>query len=144
VQVSGVMTRAVVAESPAESLRSAASRMWGKQTGSLLVVSGDELLGIVTERDVMRAVAKGLDVERTPVSAIMTTAVVTVSPDDAVTEAAAQMSRRWIRHLPVVAGGKVVGVVSSRDLVGLLGGEAGAPPAGTAGGEVAAAVRDAG
>ena len=119
-QVAELMTRPVVADSPAETLTAAAARMWGKQTGSLLVMDGTALLGIVTERDVMKAVARGADLTVTPVSAVMTTSVVTVSPETSVAEAARHMSERWIRHLPVVSGGEVVGVVSSRDLVGLL------------------------
>ena len=120
--VSEVMSRASVTDSPTDSLTAAAGRMWGQQTGSLLVMSGEELLGIITERDVMKAVARGLDLAATPVSAVMTTAVLSVSPDTPVAEAAGHMAQRWIRHLPVVEAGKVVGMVSQRDLCGVLAG----------------------
>jgi CBS domain-containing protein len=69
VKVSDVMSRASVTESPADSLTAAADRMWAKQTGSLLVMDGEQLLGIITERDVMKAVARGDDLANTPVSA---------------------------------------------------------------------------
>jgi CBS domain-containing protein len=114
------MTRASVTESPADPLRAAANRMWSQQTGSLLVMDGPRLLGIVTERDVMKAVARGADLDATPVSAVMTTTVLTVSPDTSLHEAARHMATRWIRHLPVVDGGEVVGMVSQRDLCGVL------------------------
>lgn len=119
-RVADVMSRATVTDSPADSLRSAASLMWGHQTGSLLVMSGDDLRGIVTERDVMKAVARGLDPETTPVSAVMTTALITVTPDTDLPTAARLMADRWIRHLPVVVENQVLGVVSQRDLVGVL------------------------
>ncbi|MDQ1748739.1 MAG: hypothetical protein QOD07_3002 [Frankiaceae bacterium] len=119
-QVAEVMTRASVTESPADPLRSAANRMWSQQTGSLLVMDGPRLLGILTERDVMKAVARGADLDATPVSAVMTTNVLTVSPETSLHEAARHMATRWIRHLPVVDGGAVVGMVSQRDLCGVL------------------------
>ena len=115
-----MMTRATVADSPSDSLKDAASVMWKRQTGSILVMDGDELLGIVTERDVMKAVARGADLARTPVRAVMTSTVVTVTPDTTVPEAARHMATRWIRHLPVVVEGRVVGMVSQRDLCGVL------------------------
>ncbi len=118
--VADIMTKASVTDSPSDSLRSAASEMWRQQTGSLLVMEGDRLVGIVTERDVMKAVAQGHDVETTPVSQIMTTDVLTIAPETPPHEAARHMAARWIRHLPVLEGGRVVGVVSQRDLVGLF------------------------
>jgi CBS domain-containing protein len=119
-QVSEVMTRASVTESPSDSLRDAANRMWAQQTGSLLVMDGARLLGIVTERDVMKAVARGADLDATPVSAVMTTQVLTVSPETSLHEAARHMANRWIRHLPVVVDGEVRGMVSQRDLCGVF------------------------
>src|SRR3712207_6803728 len=114
------MTNASVTESPSDSLRSAAETMWRQQTGSLLVMDGDDLVGIITERDVMKAVAQEKDVDATPVSDVMTRDVLTISPDTSAHEAARHMASRWIRHLPVVDGDGVVGVVSQRDLVGVF------------------------
>lgn len=124
------MTRASVTESPSDSLRAAANRMWSQQTGSLLVMDGTSLLGIVTERDVMKAVARGADLDATPVSAVMTTSVLTVSPGTSLHEAARHMATRWIRHLPIVEGGEVVGMVSQRDLCGVLAALGAEPEAG--------------
>jgi CBS domain-containing protein len=113
------MTQAAVTETPSETLADAATRMWQEQTGSLLVMDGSTMVGIVTERDVMKAVARGRALD-TPVSDIMTRDVVTVGPDTLLYEAAALMAGRWIRHLPVVDGDSVIGVVSQRDLIGIF------------------------
>ena len=120
------MNRANITETAAATLRDAASRMWKQQTGSLVICDGDEILGIITERDIMKAVARSDDLESTPVSALMTRSVLTVTPDTSIEEAAQHMATRWIRHLPVVSDGKLVGMVSQRDLCGVLAGRAGA------------------
>src|SRR5947209_8059089 len=114
------MTGANVVDSPSDGLRSAADRKWKQQTGSLLVMDGERLIGIVTERDLMKAVARGADLDQTPVSSVMTTKVLTVTPQTSLPDAARHMASRWIRHLPVVDGGQVVGMVSQRDLCGVL------------------------
>ncbi len=119
-QVQDVMTQATVTESAADSLRSAAERMWRQQTGSLLVTDGGRLIGIITERDVLRAVALGADPDRSSVDEVMTAEVFTVRPDMPLQEAAREMATRWIRHLPVVQGGQVLGVVSTRDVTGIF------------------------
>jgi CBS domain-containing protein len=120
VRVADIMTNASVTESPSDSLRSAADTMWRQQTGSLLVMDGADLVGIITERDVMKAVAQGRDAATSPVSDVMTRDVLTITPDTSAHEAARHMAARWIRHLPVVDAGRVVGVVSQRDLVGVF------------------------
>ena len=119
-QVRDVMTQATVTESGGDSLRAAAERMWRQQTGSLLVTEGGQLTGIITERDVLRAVALGADPDRSTVEETMTTEVFTVPPDMQLQDAARQMAVRWIRHLPVVADGQLLGVVSMRDVTGVF------------------------
>jgi CBS domain-containing protein len=120
VQVRDVMTQATVTETASDSLRSAAERMWHQQTGSLLIIDEGRLAGIITERDVLRAVALGADPVRSTVDEAMTTEVFTVPPDMPLHEAAREMATRWIRHLPVVEGGKLLGVVSMRDVTGVF------------------------
>jgi CBS domain-containing protein len=120
VQVRDVMTQATVTESPQDSLRSAAERMWRQQTGSLIIAEADALAGIITERDVLRAVALGADPDKTTVDDAMTAEVFTVPPDMPLQDAAREMAARWIRHLPVVEGGKLLGVVSMRDVTGVF------------------------
>ena len=94
--------------------------MWRQQTGSLLVSEGGRLAGIITERDMLRAVALGADPERSTVDEAMTTEVFTVPPDMPLHEAAREMAARWIRHLPVVQDGELLGVVSMRDVTGIF------------------------
>jgi CBS domain-containing protein len=120
VQVQDVMTQATVTESPSDSLRAAAERMWRQQTGSLLITSDGRLTGIITERDVLRAVALGADPDRCSVDEVMTAEVFTVPPDMPLQEAAREMATRWIRHLPIVEGGRLLGVVSMRDVTGIF------------------------
>jgi CBS domain-containing protein len=120
VQVRDVMTQATITESPKDSLRSAAERMWRQQTGSLLITEHGLLLGIITERDLLRAVALGADPDKTTVDDAMTAEVFTVTPDMPLQDAARQMATRWIRHLPVVEDGNLLGVVSMRDVTGVF------------------------
>ena len=119
-QVRDVMTQATVTESRQDSLRSAAERMWRQQTGSLLVTEDGRLQGIITERDLLRAVAFGADPDKTTVDDAMTADVFTVPPDMQLQDAAREMAIRWIRHLPVVEGGELLGVVSMRDVTGVF------------------------
>ena len=121
-RVSEIMTGAAVTDQPEDTLDEAASKMWKQQTGSLLVMDGEDLVGILTERDVLKAVATGVNAKETRVSEVMSKDLITVGPQTSLREAAKVMADRWIRHLPVMDGGKVVGVVSQRDLAGVLAG----------------------
>lgn len=120
-RISDIMTEAAVTDRPNDSIQAAARKMWGQQTGSLLVQEEEELLGIITERDILKAVATGTALD-TPVSEVMSKDLITVEPGTSLREAAAIMSDKWIRHLPVLEGGRLVGVVSQRDLSGVLAG----------------------
>jgi CBS domain-containing protein len=121
VKISSVMTEAAVTDRPDDDLAAAARKMWDQQTGSLVVLDGEDLVGIITERDILRAVATGTPLD-TPVSEVMSKGVVTVEPGTSLREAASIMTEQWIRHLPVLEGGRLVGVVSQRDLAGVLAG----------------------
>lgn len=108
----------VVSLSPATSVRDAARVMNDHGIGGVLVLDQGQLVGIFTERDVMRrVVATGLDPALTPVSAVMTGSVVTVSADQAIAECRALMSSRRIRHVPVQDGPTLVGVITSGDIL---------------------------
>jgi CBS domain-containing protein len=122
VKVSEIMTPAAVTDRPDDTLAEAARKMWEQQTGSLVVTDGDELIGIVTERDILKAAATGVPLESTRVSDAMTKEVVTAHPGMSLREAAGIMTDRWIRHLPVLDRGALVGILSQRDLAGVLAG----------------------
>jgi CBS domain-containing protein len=114
------MTEATVTESATDALARAAERMWREQTGSLLIMDGGRLAGIITERDLLRAVALGADLATATVDEAMTAEVFTVPPDTSLRDAAREMATRWVRHLPVVEAGRVLGVVSMRDITGVF------------------------
>lgn len=115
-----IMTNAAVVDGAEETVAEGARKMRDNQTGSLLVMDGTRLVGIVTERDVLRCVAENQDAQTTPLKDIMTTDVITIAPDTRLKEAAALMADKWIRHLPVVEAEAVVGIISQRDLTGIL------------------------
>lgn len=119
-KVAEVMTKAVVMDAADDTIADAAAKMRTQQTGSLLIMDGGRLLGIFTERDVLKAVATGLDPKSSHLKDAMTTDVLTIGPDATLREAAMLMASRWIRHLPVVEGDAVLGVISQRDLTGVL------------------------
>jgi CBS domain-containing protein len=129
VRVSEIMTKAAVIDEAEDTLVEAARKMWKQQTGSLLVLDGEDLVGIVTERDVLKAVASGTALDQTRISEVMTQDPITVGPGTSLREAARVMADKWIRHLPVVDGGKLVGVISQRDLAGVLAGALNEPEA---------------
>ncbi len=119
--VSDLMTQAAVTDAPDDTLAEAAAKMRQQQTGSLLVMEGDALAGIVTERDVLKVVGEGQDPKSVSLRDVMTTDVVTVDPEKSVQEAARIMFDKWFRHLPVTTSdGKVVGIISLRDLLSLV------------------------
>lgn len=128
-KVSEIMTQAAVTDRADDTLADAAAKMWEQQTGSLLVMDGEELLGIITERDILKAVATDVALNETRVSDAMTKDLVTAHPSDSLREAAAVMAEKWIRHLPVVERGKVLGIISQRDLTGVLAGALNEPEA---------------
>jgi CBS domain-containing protein len=120
VKVRDVASSAVVAVGPAQSLREATQLMAKHGVGSAVVQDAEMLAGILTERDVLNAVAAGSDPESVNVEAIMTADVVTVGPDWDLVEAAGVMARRRIRHLVVYEGGQLLGVLSVRDVLPAL------------------------
>jgi len=120
-RVSDIMTEAAVSDQADDTLAEAAHKMWEQQTGSLIVMEGEELAGIITERDILKAVATGTELEKTRVEDVMVRDLVTIHPSASLREAARVMTDRWIRHLPVIDQGKLVGILSQRDLAGILG-----------------------
>jgi CBS domain-containing protein len=96
----------------------AVGRLGERRIGALPVVEGEEIVGIMSERDVIYCLRDhGADVLDWPVSRVMSSPAITASPDTRVLEALALMTQRRIRHLPVVEGGQLLGIVSIGDLV---------------------------
>lgn len=117
-RVADVMSPDVVSVHPLTSLARTADLMRDRRVGAVLVVDGDELTGIVTERDLLGAMADDVDAGATPCRSYMTRDPVTAGPDMSLREAAELMVALKLRHLPVVVPGQPpVGVVSIRDLV---------------------------
>jgi CBS domain-containing protein len=86
--------------------------------GAMVVVSPDGVIGIVSERDVVRALqTRGADLLRLPVSEIMTTFVATCTPNDTVDSLSALMTTKRVRHIPVMEDGRLTGIVSIGDVV---------------------------
>lgn len=103
---------------PEEPVLDAIQLMADKHIGALPVVRGDELVGIVSERDYARKVIlMGRSSADTPVWQIMSSPVTTVGPDEAVHRCMELMTEQRIRHLPVVEKGKLIGIISIGDLV---------------------------
>jgi CBS domain-containing protein len=119
-KISEIMTQAAVTDSSEDTLTEACDKMRHAQTSSILIMDGERMIGIVTERDVVKAVAQGLEPKETRVKDLMTTDIVTIGPMTTLKEAAEIMATKWIRHLPIVEGSKVVGMISQRDLTGVL------------------------
>jgi CBS domain-containing protein len=114
--VSAHMTRSLLTVGADATLGEAAARMAERGVGAVVVLEGEAIAAILTERDVMKAVAAGKD-GTAPVGEWMTRHPETVELEDTTDHAATLMIHGGFRHLPVVQSGKVVGIVSIRDLM---------------------------
>ena len=114
--VSNHMSRDLLTVSPASSLGEAARRMAARAVGAVLVLEGERFVGILTERDILRAVAAE-ETGGALVAVWMTRHPETIEPHDSTDHAAALMIHGGFRHLPVVDGAKIVGILSIRDLM---------------------------
>ena len=112
-----IMTTEVLTTSAERSVAEVTSRMVKARVGSAVVLQGSWLAGILTERDVLRAAASGSDLTKSPVSEWMTRNPTTATSDTTVGEAAEVMLTNGFRHLPVVEGRELKGVVSIRDVL---------------------------
>ncbi len=115
-QVGDVMKTEVKTAGPGQTFSDVAKLLHDSAISSVVVVDGERLAGIVTERDLVNLVAEGLDPHHTTVGDRMSTDLDTVEPRTDIAEAAEHMARLRIRHLPVVDKGKLVGIISIRDL----------------------------
>lgn len=111
-----LMNTRVAATTPDAPVAAAATAMVHANVGSVVVMQGPFLVGILTERDVLRAAASGEDLSASPVSAWMSPDPQSASPGTSAEDAAQIMLLNGFRHLPVLEGRTVCGVVSLRDL----------------------------
>ena len=114
------MTVKVVSVTPSETVQLAIARMLEENVGAVAVCEQHRLVGIFTERDVLRLAGDGRDFGEIRIGDVMTTQVFTLTPDVDVTDAARIMRDKKIRHVPVVEGDNVLGMVGIRDVMGAL------------------------
>jgi len=114
------MRTRVVAVNSDDSARLAVLRMLEEGVGSVAICEGGKLVGIFTERDVLALSGEGTDLDAVRVGDVMTRDPFTVGADIAVVDAARLMGEKKIRHLPVVEGEHLLGMVGIRDVLGSL------------------------
>ena len=114
--VGDVMTRDVLRVDPSTTVAEAATMMGERRIGSALVMEDERLVGIFTERDIVRALGQHFDAAGHAVSEWMTRDPMTIGSDTSTQQALDTMLQRGFRHLPIVDGDRVAGIVSLRDL----------------------------
>jgi len=120
-RIADVMSFRLVSVGPEESVQVAIARMLEENVGSVAVCDESRLVGMFTERDVLRLAGQdGGGFRDTKVAEVMTRTLVTAAPDDDVLAAAQMMGERRIRHLPVVQGDNVLGLIGIRDVLRVL------------------------
>jgi CBS domain-containing protein len=120
VLVSGVMSTRVVSVEPDATVAEAIARMMDSHVGAVAVCEGARLVGIFTERDVLRLAAEGGEFRDLKVEDVMTRQPVVAAPELRIVEAAQIMGERRIRHLPVVEGENLLGMIGIRDVLRTL------------------------
>ena len=118
--VGDAMTVRIVSVAPSTTVHEAITRMLEEGIGAVAVCDGPRLVGLFTERDVLRIAGEGSAFHDLTMDAVMTPRPLTVSPEDDILDAAALMAAKRIRHLPVCQGDFLVGMVGIRDLMGRL------------------------
>ena len=129
-QVRDAMTKAVLVVGPDHTIRQTAQLMSARRVGSAIVVDPEGSgVGIITERDILKAVGGGGDPDTERASSHITWDVVYAGPNWTLAEAAAAMVRGGFRHLVVVEGDEVLGIISARDILRIWSAQAADTPA---------------
>ncbi len=115
--MTGIMTKPVSVVSPSDPLNEAISIMYEKKIGSIVVVEDDLPVGIFTERDLVKVVHNNVERIEHPIEESMNRDVVTLDRNENPTRGLIVMAKKRITHLPIVESGKVVGIVTQKDLV---------------------------
>ena len=116
-QVRDIMTTEVVTVGPHYNVADVASLMIARRIGSVIVLEEERVLGILTERDILKVIGGGEDPKTVAAHEALTDDLYTIAPDASVDEAARKMTKAKVRHLPVIADDRVIGILSIRDLV---------------------------
>jgi CBS domain-containing protein len=114
--IGDLMTRDVLTVAPEDTLGEAAAKMTERGVGAVVVSDFGRMIGILSERDIMRAVADRIHSSEARVREWMTADPITATPDTTIEEAGRTMLEHGFRHLPVVDGDRAVGIVSIRDI----------------------------
>ncbi len=112
-----VMNKNAVVGKPEVTLKEACEVMSQLHIGCLIIFEKEKILGIITERDIIRAIARGIDVNATLVEEVMSKNVVTIEPDKTVEDAVELMTKNSIKRLPVVKDSKIMGVITASDII---------------------------
>ena len=119
-RVQALVARPVMYVHPNDTLKQLAATFVEESVGAALVRGPHGAIGLVTERDIVRALAEGASATRTTVSEIMSEELITVGPNDDVLDAAHRMLDAEVRHLPIMENGVAAGMVSARDALRAL------------------------
>jgi CBS domain-containing protein len=114
--IGDLMTRDVLTVAPEDTLGEAAAKMTERGVGAVVVSDFGRMIGILSERDIMRAVADRIHSSEARVREWMTADPITATPDTSIEEAGRTMLEHGFRHLPVVEGDRAIGIVSIRDI----------------------------
>jgi CBS domain-containing protein len=114
-----LMAKSIVSVDPRQSLVEAAAQMRAHRISALAVLNEEAIVGIITERDFLRAIADGRDPAATHISQYMTHSPRTIEDAELVAKAAEIMVKHRVRHLPVTNNGRLIGFLSARDLLAL-------------------------
>ena len=118
--IADVMTVRVVSVEPGDSVAYAIQRMVAESIGAVVVCELGRVVGIFSERDVLRLAGSSEAFTNRRVDEVMTRRPMTVAPDDDIVAVARLMGERQVRHLPVVEGDRLLGIVGARDVMGAL------------------------
>lgn len=120
IKIMDAMTASPVFSKPSDSIHSCVQKMIKEDVGSLIIADGKKLLGIVTEKDLLvKVLAKGVDIKKTPVSFVMTVNPVSANPELDLYDAMILMKNEEIRRLPIVRNNEVVGLLTYKDILSI-------------------------
>src|SRR3989344_5614929 len=119
IKVMDAMTKKPVWVDPKKTIRECTKLMLDKHIGSLLVEEGNKLIGLLTERDLVKMISLGINPNKTKVKQVMTAKIVTITTEKDIYDAIVLMNKENLRRLPVVLNGRIIGLITLRDILTL-------------------------